>query len=444
MDELAYYGLHLKRDEQLLRIKKNYEERLKNKELKEEERKEIEKRLYLVNLEIELREKKEVKREPIGTTYYIDFENGDDNNDGLSPETSWGTFERYWVNTIKAPGDVAYIRAGKVESTASNLDNWDYGDKDNPISAIGCNKSQGIDPWNDGIDTKPEIILTTTNYCLFQDYSELRNLKFTQENGYRIFDLERCQDLRMINIEGQSLGQVVYGFRAYNLQIENSKFTTLEASPSVSLERSSALLRNCELSSPSEALEVYDFSILEGDNLTLLTEGIQVYLDARSFVYLRGTESIQTVYFGDNHSLLRIEGKVYSNLGVIESSNEKIKLIPSDFCGRLSPLKTSEYYFDSGILLPVDQSKTKVKATCACFGWTNPPSSEDFYMEVSYKTTSGWVKVKSTQNFSSNGSPQVFEVPINPSTQSVAVVVFYLTRGEPNAYVEVGVPIEVI
>ena len=55
--------------------------------------------------------------ETTGKTYYIS-NNGDDNNDGLSPETAWATldraFETYWplTRTLLKPGDAVLLERG--------------------------------------------------------------------------------------------------------------------------------------------------------------------------------------------------------------------------------------------------------------------------------------------------------------------------------------------
>ncbi|MGN0305451.1 MAG: hypothetical protein ACI4D2_04770, partial [Lachnospiraceae bacterium] len=48
-----------------------------------------------------------------GTTYYVDYRTGDDNNDGKSEAAPWKTARR--VNeTIFQPGDKILLRAGSV------------------------------------------------------------------------------------------------------------------------------------------------------------------------------------------------------------------------------------------------------------------------------------------------------------------------------------------
>ena len=48
-----------------------------------------------------------------GTAYYVDSENGNDENDGTSPESAWKTLSRANANTF-APGDSLLLRAGQT------------------------------------------------------------------------------------------------------------------------------------------------------------------------------------------------------------------------------------------------------------------------------------------------------------------------------------------
>lgn len=57
-----------------------------------------------------------------GTSYYISSINGDDDNDGLSPETAWKTTDALTVNAWKfGPGDGVLFERGGVYRTSSSI-----------------------------------------------------------------------------------------------------------------------------------------------------------------------------------------------------------------------------------------------------------------------------------------------------------------------------------
>lgn len=51
-----------------------------------------------------------LKREPIGTTYYIDSDSGSDGNAGTSTGAAWATLAQFVTNAATAAGDIAILR----------------------------------------------------------------------------------------------------------------------------------------------------------------------------------------------------------------------------------------------------------------------------------------------------------------------------------------------
>lgn len=103
-------------------IKEHADIRLTNLENK------IEKLYYVceaINGEIILRADKKVIRNPVGTTYYIDFTNGNDTYTGLAAvydeiNGPWATLTKFMANARSA-GDKAIIRRGMGEDTAAAI-----------------------------------------------------------------------------------------------------------------------------------------------------------------------------------------------------------------------------------------------------------------------------------------------------------------------------------
>jgi len=83
----------------------------------------------------------------LATTYYIDFENGSDNNDGLSPNTAWKHFPddgnasgnaRSLKHDKIRPGDTFLFKGGVVYRGNFYIDGrFSYGDPGNPIVVKG-------------------------------------------------------------------------------------------------------------------------------------------------------------------------------------------------------------------------------------------------------------------------------------------------------------------
>jgi len=53
-----------------------------------------------------------VDRNPVGTTYYIDTDNGSDAADGLSTGNAWQFLKKYLEDTVRSVGDIAILRRG--------------------------------------------------------------------------------------------------------------------------------------------------------------------------------------------------------------------------------------------------------------------------------------------------------------------------------------------
>lgn len=137
--------------------------------------------------EIELREKKLVSRTPHGTTYYIDYDNGSDSNDGLSTTNAWKTLTKYTTTTVRTPGDIAYLRANIVWDQGTEAIDVTFdedGTIDNYIKIIGCD-SVVNDPWSDSSDVLPIIDFQDAAYQVAfdsDDYWWLERVHFKQSN----------------------------------------------------------------------------------------------------------------------------------------------------------------------------------------------------------------------------------------------------------------------
>lgn len=120
--------------------------------------------VFLVGKEIEFRRDGKVERKPKGTTYYIDFTNGDDVlNDGSTPVKSngdgpWATLDQFTEN-VRAAGDKAIVRRGMTQIVTTDLDFTSDGTVDNPIII----EADFDDAWGDFVD----LSLTATATLAF-------------------------------------------------------------------------------------------------------------------------------------------------------------------------------------------------------------------------------------------------------------------------------------
>ncbi|MEX0325029.1 MAG: hypothetical protein AB3N33_02955 [Puniceicoccaceae bacterium] len=147
--------------------------------------------------------------DPAEGTYFLDAVNGNDNNDGRSPETAWQTLERLSDVRIKA-GEVVLFKAGDVFTGRFYL--WGSGTPQDPIvfGAYGT----GAKPLLQGGEQDVEVIYITGDRGL-----EFRNLQISNDYpagsiphryGIRIQasagsgDMQHFHfhDLDFINIEG--------------------------------------------------------------------------------------------------------------------------------------------------------------------------------------------------------------------------------------------------
>lgn len=186
----------------------------------------------LVEKEVELRKTLVVEREIHHTIYYIDFTNGNDSNDGLTPATAWLTPEQYTSKTVRTAGDIAYIRAGGTYTltTGTHINFDEDGYLGSPISIIGCD-SVINDPWGDASDTKPTIDL---------NFSSGEAIYLSGDNSW-LFD-----NLRMINANNP------YGIlRIYNslgIVVTNCHFEDYNnygGYGGIGASGSSAIIENC-------------------------------------------------------------------------------------------------------------------------------------------------------------------------------------------------------
>lgn len=123
----------------------------------------LEQSVERIKKERELRKNKLVTRNPIGTTYYIDFDNGHDvNNDGSTPTKSngdgpWATLDKFTENARSA-GDICIVRGSMTQGVSSDLLFTSPGVISGPIII----KRDYGDEWSDHVDLSGTETATLT------------------------------------------------------------------------------------------------------------------------------------------------------------------------------------------------------------------------------------------------------------------------------------------
>ena len=134
-----------------------------------------------------------VSAQEVGTTYYVDYKNGDDNNDGKSESTPWKTAKK--VNeTVFQPGDKILLKAGSV---------WN-GERFAPLGNGTKEAHITIDRYGEG--NKPVLNGNgVVNECVYlnnQEYWTIQNLEITNDTEVD------AGDRRGIYIRGENGGEL--------------------------------------------------------------------------------------------------------------------------------------------------------------------------------------------------------------------------------------------
>ena len=115
--------------------------------------------VFLLANERAFRRDGKVSRSPIGTTYYIDSDNGLDANDGLGTGTAWRYLDKF-TEAARSAGDKAILRRGRTNryDNVSDLIFSSDGTVDNPIII----EADYDDAWGDQVDLSATATATLT------------------------------------------------------------------------------------------------------------------------------------------------------------------------------------------------------------------------------------------------------------------------------------------
>jgi len=429
----------------------------------------------VVKAEIRGREKGFFNRDPVGTTYYIDLDGGNDGNDGLSTGQAWLTLEKYTTVTARSAGDIAYVRANTDEIVgAADIVFDEDGDQDNYISIIGCDSAVN-DPWSDGSDVKPVVDFNTGSYQLLlsgdkwwwlerlvvknstdgngglqitNDPSELIYLKDCEfidnstglyVNGRGRFYAKGCvfKDNTSIGVrnytsvglffescefDGGAGGQD-YGY--YSEYTGTAEFidcdfgqTNAHGTDDIDVRNNTYVkLRNCKHNA--------NFSVV-GAYAAIIEEDADGVFGAQKITYQRGT--------------------ITKDTGVTRSggADSSAKMEPSSACGLYAPLTLNhESIIDYPFKIWCAASSTTITIYIRSFGaWSTYPTASELYIEASYldhATNATRSTIASNDVLSDETTWVAFDVTFTPQQAGWVYVNVYLKKHEASkgCYVDV-------
>lgn len=90
-------------------------------------------------------------RNPIGTTYYIDADSGNDSNDGLSAGAAWKTAAQYTTTSVRTAGDIAICKRATTAAYWTGDTTLNF-DEDGTIAAPIILRSAYENEFSDDVD----------------------------------------------------------------------------------------------------------------------------------------------------------------------------------------------------------------------------------------------------------------------------------------------------
>ena len=406
------------------------------------------------------------------TTYYIDLDNGDDSNDGLSTSNAWKTIQQYTTNTVRSPGDIAYVRANTTQTLSSDINFDEDGNADNPIKIIGCDSTNN-DPWNDNSDAKPTIDCNSANGSyqvkLYMDnYWHLERLEMKDSSDYNgIFyiygshpswiidcDIHNHSDntsgkgiytnyYSVVNVQSSSL----YSNGAINIYLYNSSLLHLSNSNlnggagttnyGVYINYAKAYIFNTDFAD-SSAHDSYDIYATNASPVYL----VNCYLGTSTPIYVfEWTSWVRCQNYNnssdDNRSWYYM-GTVKSDTSVVRTGGSDVSALvePNSYCNSAYPLTLTGGLIDTSFFpnfsIRCNAQQTTVTVYIRSKGaWSSYPTADELYIQTRYWNGSDYVlSNKSTQTLNDDTTWVGFTNTFTPAAESWAYVDVFLKKYE--------------
>ena len=393
--------------------------------------------------------------------YYIDYDNGNDANDGLSPEEAWKTITQYTTTTVRVPGDRAFLRAGitwdqGTEATDIVMD--EDGDVDDYIAIIGCDATTN-DPWGDADDTKPIIDFEDANYEIKIDsdrywWLERLDVQNSADTSGAIYVTNTDGTyLKACDVSGGT-SDAVEGIACATdsgiTRIEGCAFSGTFGNAIQALYGARADVNNCIIDAGAVATLTGVYATLGGGihvtNSSLAPSNAFATASVRAtfggFVYLRnvtfGTETYSlsgtsTIFSEDNDGTF--ESHYYwDSYGTISRATTSPRsggadsyaiMVPTGYCGPLAPLRLGDPLNGFAQLWLEAGSYTVTAYARVGTAWDSALDADEFSFTASYLSsadTADRTEVTSSEQIANDTTWTAFTMAVTPARDGYVYV----------------------
>jgi len=424
---------------------------------------------WAVKEEIEGRQKTFFVRQPIGTTYYIDLNNGSDDNDGTATTKAYKTIEKYTMVTVRSVGDIAWIRAGTTETkTDADITNDEAGTQNARISLKGC--SIADDPWNDGSDVKPILDFGAAARRLYLQRNFWHVKRLVVRNSIHQYPVYIYGHYGALYEDMESKDHVCSGLGSA-FRFDNMSQTILKNPIAINNENQYALygygsrgivvedgsldgkatVNSYGIFNFGGCLSLKDVQIGQIQNFSGWYWYMSFINDLMLINCKYATAPVPTnfVHYGriysedDNqvkgaHVVWELAGEIRKDTSITRTggATSSARLSPSSYCGLFFPLVLGEENIvNEGfgkLWLPASQ-KTITVYVRSYGTWTTYPTADELYLEASYYSeTSGGQRatIKSTQVLSDPTTWVGFSVTLTPQQEGFVYLKLALRKYE--------------
>ena len=424
---------------------------------------------WAVRYEIEGRQKGFFVRKPVGTTYYIDLNTGNDANDGLSISTAWLTIEKYTSVTVRSAGDIGYVRANTTETQGTADINFDeHASLASRIYLIGCDATTN-DPWGDASDIKPIINRNAANYRVLFDvnywtlkrlvlrnsihqypfwwyasnYSVVEDCEFKDHVSASVGGVVKFQGCSFCLLKNPvikdneglytifnlaSIGTVVQGGTLDGKATGNSYGVLNNGADLTLIDTEIGQTQNFSSAHWSHQGRARTYLL----NVKYVTAPTPSMLSVPGFIFIEDKNQV----YGDCQIVCK-NGYITKDATVkTGNANFSLKLEPDSGCGLNNPLSQDGIFpfkdpvFAVKLFANVQKTLTiKLQANA----WTAFPTADELYIEASYyssATTAVRSTIKSTQVISAADTWTDFSVTLTPLRDGVVYINCYLRKYE--------------
>ena len=391
-------------------------------------------------------------------TYYIDFTNGSDANDGLGTGAgnAWQTIDKFTENARSA-ADICYVRGGMTTTQGSDITFTSDGSIDADITLQGC--YDGVtDPWGDGATTRPVVDFNSGsfqfNFSTAQGWIvEALDIENSTDGNGALF-MRLCRNIIIRdclihdNVDGvvPSLGTALID----NCDIydnSNDGVTLQSSSGSVYIQDSNiygntgsglfvaagytAWIKNTVFGGAAALANGADIEMsnlyagwvygrnVKLDSATQVANMSSVARGPDGGVFIEDDEQTQLAWKGWQYS-----GNAERSAAVERSGSGgtawSILMTPNSNCGLIRPFYGIGDWL-RGIPIYLDGTSQTVTIYAYATSWTGLPSVSEFVVELEhYEGAGDWAIDTSADTFAANDQWESFAITLTPSAAGPA------------------------